>query len=169
MLLQRLPGLLGLSRPSLSSIVPPALPACQSRANRSYPDKKSPPPPRRKPARIPFAEPSLLATETPRGLRLPKRMPSESVLAQLLVPHPPSDFKATLRNGVWHKPRFSMRKQAVLRKTAVLCGIDPKSIGLPEKEEKWGARSIWMPEGRGDVEKYKRCRFAVPNAKWRAN
>ncbi|KAJ2161128.1 hypothetical protein GGF46_001717 [Coemansia sp. RSA 552] len=57
---------------------------------------------------------------------------SGAVLKHLKTQHGESAFKATFVNGFWRSPRFSLRRQADLRKACVLNGVDPASIAMPE-------------------------------------
>ncbi|KAJ2780614.1 hypothetical protein H4R18_003370 [Coemansia javaensis] len=57
---------------------------------------------------------------------------SAAVLRHLEAKHPEDAFKATFVNGYWRGPRFSLRRQAELRKACLLTGVDPASIGMPE-------------------------------------
>ncbi|KAJ2365029.1 hypothetical protein H4S02_005761 [Coemansia sp. RSA 2611] len=57
---------------------------------------------------------------------------SDAVLKHLQTQHAESSFTATFVNGYWRSPRFSLRRQAELRKACVMRGVDPVSIGLPE-------------------------------------
>ncbi|KAJ2451782.1 hypothetical protein EV183_003378 [Coemansia sp. RSA 2336] len=57
---------------------------------------------------------------------------SEAVLKNIKTVHSENEFKATFVNGHWRSPRFSLRRQAELRKACLFNNIDPKSIGMPE-------------------------------------
>ncbi|OLY81529.1 hypothetical protein AYI68_g4363 [Smittium mucronatum] len=45
-------------------------------------------------------------------------------------------FYPNLVNGKWREPRFSLRRQADLRKMCLLNNVVPESIGLPPKAPK---------------------------------
>ncbi|KAJ3339362.1 hypothetical protein HDU93_008367 [Gonapodya sp. JEL0774] len=92
-----------------------------------------------------------------RGIKLPRRFPTDWVFQQASYRHPASDFKPTLVNGVWWKPRVSLRNQARIRKVALLCGLDPvKDVGLPEKEVREVKVFAKLPEGKNEMKKYER-------------
>ncbi|KAI9227690.1 MAG: hypothetical protein DHS80DRAFT_6351, partial [Piptocephalis tieghemiana] len=45
-------------------------------------------------------------------------------------------FRPRFIQGHWRDPKVSLRRQADIRKTCLILGVDPVSIGLPEKKEK---------------------------------
>ncbi|CAG8577442.1 5684_t:CDS:2 [Paraglomus occultum] len=56
-------------------------------------------------------------------------------------------YKPKLGREIWASPRISLRRQADMRKNCIALGIDPSSIGLPEKKEKKPPRVI-PPKGK---------------------
>ncbi|RUP43151.1 hypothetical protein BC936DRAFT_137541 [Jimgerdemannia flammicorona] len=64
------------------------------------------------------------------------------VLKSIATPHPPEIFKPKIvinqltGNTHWHPPKYSLRRQADMRKACILSGKDPESIGLPPLPEK---------------------------------
>ncbi|PVU85457.1 hypothetical protein BB559_007011 [Furculomyces boomerangus] len=63
---------------------------------------------------------------------------SESMLKYLSEPikDKHAAFSPNFVNGKWRNPKFSLRRQADLRKMCLLNGVDPESIGLPPKVKK---------------------------------
>ncbi|KAJ2715776.1 hypothetical protein H4R19_001015 [Coemansia spiralis] len=57
---------------------------------------------------------------------------SKAILGNLAKVHGESSFKATFVDGHWREPRFSLRRQAELRKACLVTGVDPATIGMPE-------------------------------------
>ncbi|KAJ2357786.1 hypothetical protein IWW50_001608 [Coemansia erecta] len=57
---------------------------------------------------------------------------SESVLKHLKTKHAENAFSPTFVNNHWRSPKFSLRRQAELRKACLLNNVDPASIGMPE-------------------------------------
>ncbi|KAJ1961712.1 hypothetical protein GGI12_003095 [Dipsacomyces acuminosporus] len=66
---------------------------------------------------------------------------SASILNHIRTEHAENAFKATFVNGFWRSPRFSLRRQAEIRKACLMNDIDPTSIGFPEPQPKKPVRS----------------------------
>ncbi|OMJ20472.1 hypothetical protein AYI70_g4091 [Smittium culicis] len=62
-------------------------------------------------------------------------------------------FSPNLINGKWREPKFSLRRQADLRKLCLLNGVEPESIGLPSKSEKKSVR-YKPPKGHKSQRQY---------------
>ncbi|KAJ2097775.1 hypothetical protein GGI09_003652 [Coemansia sp. S100] len=56
---------------------------------------------------------------------------SASILSHIKAEHAETCFKPVFVNGHWRSPRFSLRRQAELRKACTLNGVDSVSIGMP--------------------------------------
>ncbi|KAJ2081343.1 hypothetical protein H4R24_002401 [Coemansia sp. RSA 988] len=56
---------------------------------------------------------------------------SAAVLKNIKVEHSEAAFLPKLENGFWRSPKFSLRRQAELRKACLLNNIEPESIGMP--------------------------------------
>ncbi|KAJ1802955.1 hypothetical protein LPJ75_006019, partial [Coemansia sp. RSA 2598] len=66
----------------------------------------------------------------------------------------------TLVGSKWRPGKYSLRQQADMRKACVIKGIDPKSIGMPEKS----ARKIKMdkpPKGHKHQRMYAQKQAAI--------
>ncbi|KAJ1920356.1 hypothetical protein H4219_001331 [Mycoemilia scoparia] len=61
------------------------------------------------------------------------RVFSAKLLKQIQSAHLAEEFTAQFKNGFWRSPKFSLRRQADMRKACLLNSIDPASIGLSEK------------------------------------
>ncbi|KAJ2762969.1 hypothetical protein IWQ57_005667 [Coemansia nantahalensis] len=57
---------------------------------------------------------------------------SNAILKNLAKAHGEAAFTPTFVNGNWRGPRFSLRRQAELRKACLLTDVDPAAIGMPE-------------------------------------
>ncbi|KAI8813904.1 hypothetical protein BJ742DRAFT_787847 [Cladochytrium replicatum] len=65
-------------------------------------------------------------------------MPTNWVMKQIGLPPPKADFRpqpSFLHMNKLQPPRISLRKQARIRRTCIVAGVDPASIGLPSVEE----------------------------------
>ncbi|KXS16807.1 hypothetical protein M427DRAFT_55148 [Gonapodya prolifera JEL478] len=130
----------------------------------SSPSSSSPPSTLATPT--PSSRSSASSSSEPRGLKFPRKFPTDWVIQQASYYHRRrADFYPTLVSGVWRKPRISARNQARIRKVALLCGLDPvKDVGLPRQsgvtargsrvQER--VRNVKLPEGKNEVKKYER-------------
>ncbi|KAI8871133.1 hypothetical protein GQ42DRAFT_109581, partial [Ramicandelaber brevisporus] len=57
----------------------------------------------------------------------------------------------------WHDPKFSPRRQAMMRKACIAEGIDPASIGLPPKMKKHPIQTQAPEKTKREVEREKRA------------
>ncbi|KAI8813006.1 hypothetical protein BJ742DRAFT_673099 [Cladochytrium replicatum] len=72
------------------------------------------------------------------GIRFGKQMPTNWVMKQIAFPPPRADFRpqpSFLHMNKLQPPRISFRNQARIRRTCMVAGVDPASIGLPSVEE----------------------------------
>lgn len=56
---------------------------------------------------------------------------SKQILKHLEIKHPSSAFEPTFVNNNWRQPKFSLRRQADLRKACLLNHTDTDAIGMP--------------------------------------
>lgn len=74
-------------------------------------------------------------------------MISKQVMKLIAVKHPSSNFVPQFINGFWRSSKYSLRRQADMRKAAILTGKDPiNDVGLPPVPEKQPLR-IKPPKG----------------------
>ncbi|OZJ05824.1 hypothetical protein BZG36_00920 [Bifiguratus adelaidae] len=70
------------------------------------------------------------------------RQLSSRILNAVHKQHAPQDFLPTVHINPttnkkhWHPPKFSLRQQALMRKSCLVQDIDPTSIGMPSVKEK---------------------------------
>jgi hypothetical protein len=69
---------------------------------------------------------------------------SESLKQLVQRAHPPSDFAPQFVNGFWRSPKYSLRRQADMRKAARILQVE--MIGLPEESTRKPLR-VKPPKG----------------------
>ena len=82
-----------------------------------------------------------------RALTMLNRAFSREIIKLASTMHPTQDFLPRFFNGYWRSPRFSLRRQADIRKCAIMLGRDPVlDVGLPPLPEKKPLR-VKPPKG----------------------
>ncbi|KAJ1872258.1 hypothetical protein H4R99_006613 [Coemansia sp. RSA 1722] len=85
---------------------------------------------------------------------------SAKILKRLETKHPLTSFKVTAIGNKWRPGKYSLRQQADMRKACLINGVDPKSIGMPEKPVKKVKQSK-PPKGHKQQRMYAQKQAAI--------